>query len=86
MIVHNEYLGVQIEWPQSMEDKLTNLAVNDEEQFDDLREFIHETYPNVDTFHTDCVTFLYGFSSLEEARILEKGMKKRINAWIKAYC
>ena len=86
MLVHNEYLGWQIEWPQSMEDKLTNLAVNDEEQFDDLREFIHETYPNVDTFHTDCVTFLNGFSSLEEARILEKGMKKRINAWIQAYC
>ena len=86
MIVHNEYLGWQIEWPQNMEDKLTNLAVNDEEKFDELRDFIHETYPNVDTFHTDCVTFLYGFSSLEEARILEKGMKKRINAWIKAYC
>lgn len=86
MVVHNEYLGWQIEWPQTWEDKLTTLVVNDEGKFEELRDFIHETYPNVDTFHTDCVTFLYGFESMEEARIQERGMKTRINAWIKAHC
>ena len=86
MVVHNEYLGWQIEWPQTLEDKLTNLAVNDEEKFDELRDFIHETYPNVDTFHTDCVTFLYSFESLEDARTQEKDMKTKINAWLKAHC
>jgi hypothetical protein len=84
MIVHNEYLGVQIEWPQNMQDTLYGLSQN-EDLWDKLREFIHEMYPGVDTFHVDCVTFICGFESLDEARLLEKDMKKRIIHWIAAY-
>ena len=84
MIVHNEYLGWQIEWPQNMQDTLYSLS-QDEDLWDKFREFVQEMYPNVDTFHTDCVTFQYGFSDMDEARIFEREMKKRINHWINAY-
>ena len=84
MVVHNEYLGWQIEWPQNMQDTLYTVS-QDEALWDKLREFIQEKFPNVDTFHTDCVTFIYGFSSIEEARSFEKDMKKRVCAWITAY-
>lgn len=85
MVVHNEYLGWQIEWSQTMQDTLYGLF-QDEDLWGKFREFIQEMYPNVDTFHTDCVTFVCGFSSMDEARIFEKGMKKRICAWITAHC
>lgn len=84
MIVHNEYLGWQIEWPQNMQDTLYPISQN-EELWDDLREFIHKRWPNVDTFHTDCVTFLWAFNSKEDAKDQENDMKKRICAWITAY-
>jgi hypothetical protein len=84
MIVHNEYLGVQIEWSQTMQDTLYELS-QDEELWDKFRDFIQEKFPGVDTFHTDCVTFICGFDSLEEARALEREMKKRICHWINAY-
>lgn len=84
MIVHNEYLGWQIEWPQTFQATLEQVH-EDEELWDKLLDFVHEQYPNVDTFHTDCVTFLYAFSDKEEARTFEKGMKKRICHWIEAY-
>lgn len=85
MVVHNEYLGWQIEWSQTMQDTLTTLAVNDEDKFDELGDFVHEMYPNVDTFHTDCVTFQYAFYDMDEARTFEREMKKRITHWINAY-
>ncbi len=86
MIVHNEYLGWQIEWSQNMQDTLCNLAVRDEELWDKLREFVHEKFKNVDTFHTDGVTFLWAFESKDAARECEKEMKKRVCAWVTAYC
>lgn len=85
MVVHNEYLGWQIEWPQNMQDTLTSLAVNDKEKFEELRDFVHNKWANVDTFHTDCVTFLWAFDSKEAAREQERDMKKRIYAWLTAY-
>jgi hypothetical protein len=56
MVVHNEYLGWQIEWSQTMQDTLYGLS-QDEDLWDKFREFIQEMYPNVDTFHTDCERF-----------------------------
>ena len=85
MIIHNEYLGWQIEWPQNMQDTLYSVS-QDEDMWDKLREFVQEKFKNVDTFHTDCVTFLWAFESLEEARRYERDMKKRLCAWITAYC
>ena len=85
MIVHNEYIGVQIEWSQTMQDTLYDLSVRHENLWDSLRDFVHEKFPGVDTFHTDCVTFICGFESLDEARLLERDMKKRICHWINAY-
>jgi hypothetical protein len=86
MIVQNEYLGWEIQWPQSMEDKLTQLAVTNEDKFLDLREFVHETYPIIDTFHTDCVTFEHGFNSKEEAKAFESELKNTVNTWIRRCC
>ncbi len=85
MVVHNEYLGWQIEWPQNMEDTLTDLAVQNEDKFDELRDFVHSTYPNIDTFHSDCVTLIEGFADKDEARVFEKELKKKVCAWIKAH-
>lgn len=85
MVVHNEYLGWEIQWPQTMEDTLTTLAVQDEDKFDGLRSFVHDTFPNVDTFHTDCVTFDGGFSDKDEARAFEKELKKKVIAWLNAH-
>ena len=84
MVVHNEYLGWQIEWPENMQNTLIKVY-EDDVLWDKLREFIQEKYPNVDTFHTDCVTFLYAFSDMAEARIFEREIKKRICHWIEAY-
>jgi hypothetical protein len=84
MVVHNEYIGWQIEWPASFQGTL-HQVLRDEELWDELLEFVHKKYPNVDTFHTDGVTFLYAFSDMAEARIFEREMKKRICHWIEAY-
>jgi hypothetical protein len=67
-----------------MQDTLYGLS-QDEDLWDKFREFIQEMYPNVDTFHTDCVTFLYAFSDMNEARTFAREMKKRITHWINAY-
>lgn len=85
MIVHNEYLGWQIEWPQTFQDTLTRVAVENEELWDNLRDFVHEMFPNVDTFHTDSVTFLWAFNSKEDARSCEKEIKRRVCHWLEAY-
>ena len=84
MVVHNEYLGWQIEWPETMQNTLTQVLM-DEDLWDKLREFVHEKFKNVDTFHIDCVTFVRGFDSMEEARRCEKELKQRVCAWINAY-
>jgi hypothetical protein len=85
MVVHNEYVGWQIEWPQNMQDTLCVVA-KDDELWDRLLEFVHEKFLMIDTFHTDCVTFLWAFESKEQAREYEKEIKKRVCAWITAYC
>ena len=69
-----------------MEDKFTQLAVTNEDKFQDLRDFVHETYPTIDTFHTDCVTFEYPFSSKEEAKVFEQDIKRTINSWFRRCC
>lgn len=84
MVVRNEYIGWQIEWPQRMQFTLSHVA-EDEELWDKLRDFVDEKFPGVDTFHTDCVTFICGFESMEDARLFERDLTRRVCYWINAY-
>jgi hypothetical protein len=44
---------------------------------------MHEKYPIIDTFHTDCVTFQWAFDSMEEAKKTCDAITKDVRAWIK---
>ena len=81
-VIHNEYLGWQIEFPIGLQTKLENL---DEDARDELREYIHETFCGIDTFHSDCVTFDSGFESMEGARETDKAIQKAVRTWLKNY-
>jgi uncharacterized protein YaeQ len=83
MIVRDE-CGYTLVWSETMQNTLT-FVLMDDELWAKLLAFVHEKFPGVDTFHNDCVTFICGFESMDEARLFERDMKKRICHWIEAY-
>lgn len=82
-IHHNEYIGWELEFPAKLQDQLVAAYQKDEDTFETLRDSMHEKYPIIDTFHTDCVTFQWSFDSKEEAKRVCDEITKDTRAWLK---
>lgn len=86
MVVKNEWDGTwQIEWPETMQHTLMQVT-KDIVLWSDLVDFVHKKFKYVDSFHPDVVTFLWAAENKEDVRECEKEIKKRVCAWITAYC
>lgn len=76
---HNEYLN-EYTIPFKLHITLENIP---EEQFDELSDLMRKKFLVIDTFHADCITFQWAFSSDTEARTECKLMVAEIRKFLK---
>lgn len=83
MAIHHDERGWALAFPIKLADRFVKAVCANEDEFDELRDQMHEKYPIIDTFHTDCVTFQWAFDSMEEAKKTSNAITKDVRAWIK---